>query len=301
MKNILMIIMLVCMSVLIATEIDTDAGTTGFKMLTMPSSTTSAGMAGTGSLFAEDAFGFLTNPANGLTIDNNFLSINSYQWIMDTNLTQLAFMKGNRKSSFGVSFRYLDYGKIENRDDQGNLIGHYQPMDGQIAFNFARRITPNHLIGINSSVIYEAIHLSSSVGVSFDFGYIYRTPIQGLSLAYSAQNIGKTSEMDEEAIDLPLTNNLSMHYQTKLGNIEFNNEIKISQMIENDQPNVSLGSAIKMHKNLSTRLGYKLNSDSENFSGGVSFHLKRISLDYTYLPFGEELGDLHILGISYKL
>ncbi|MEA1973177.1 MAG: hypothetical protein U9N34_07795, partial [Candidatus Cloacimonadota bacterium] len=127
------------------------------------------------------------------------------------------------------------------------------------------------------------------------------TPIRGISLVYSFQNLGITSKLNDENITLPFTNNLSIHQSVKISNFDFNNEIKVSQLNENDNPTLAFGSSVNLHSSFSIKGGYKLFSDSESFSGGFSLNIKRLVFDYSYLPFSGDLGNTHILGISYKL
>ena len=61
-----------------------------------------------------------------------------------------------------------------------------------------------------------------------------------------------------------------------------------------------IGLGIRPVEKLDLRFGYKFNYDAEDLSLGIGINLKKISIDYAYIPFQYEINDVHIIGINYK-
>ncbi|OPX29352.1 MAG: hypothetical protein B1H06_01615, partial [Candidatus Cloacimonas sp. 4484_143] len=61
-----------------------------------------------------------------------------------------------------------------------------------------------------------------------------------------------------------------------------------------------LGTKVRLNNILDFKLGYKLNFDSESFSAGFGINLKKISIDYAYVPFEYHINDVHVIGLTYK-
>ena len=48
------------------------------------------------------------------------------------------------------------------------------------------------------------------------------------------------------------------------------------------------------------RIGYRDGLDTEDVSFGIGFHQGSIQADYAYVPFGEDLGSQHRVGLTYR-
>jgi hypothetical protein len=276
------------------------SGENGFQMLRIVSGADIAAQGGTGSLYTRSAFGFLQNAASNLVTRNQVISMTQNYWIFDTTLNSLAYTNRSGRTSIAFGYRYLDYGKIDNRDETGAVIGEFHPMDLSVSANFAYRVTPDHYAGITISGIYEKIDTSSSLGASFDLGYIYLTNFRNMKITAAVKNLGITSKMDEESIDLPITAEISLVDNFQLGRILILTEVKAIKYIDDDRTRAVLGLTFRPAEKLDIRFGYKENYAAEDISLGIGINLKKICIDYTYIPFQYEINDVHMIGINYK-
>lgn len=297
MKKLGITIIILMAIVMLSAEV---SGEYGFQVLRIISGTDLAAQGGNGSLSTDDAFGFIQNPAAGVINKVHALSVSQNYWIFDTSLTNLAYTNHLGKSSVGVSFRYLDYGKITSTDDVGDEIGEFHPADIVLSFNYGRRILPAHFIGLTVNGLYQKIDTSSSFGVSFDLGYVYLTPIKDMKLSATLKNFGKTEKMDNESIDLPITSEFSVIKDFYFKKTIINTEFKGIKYFDDDNLRASVGLNVKPTDKLALRFGYKFNYDAENISFGVGFNLKKINLSYTYIPFDYDIDSVHMIGLSYK-
>ena len=278
------------------------SGEYGFQMLKISSGANSSAQGGVGGYFSSDAFAYLQNPTAALFNRGRKISIAQNYWIFDTNINSGSYHYSNGKSSFGIGYRYLDYGTIENRDDTGTEIGEYHPMDMVISFNFGYRITPDHYAGVNVHALYEQIDTSSSLGASFDLGYTYLTPIQNMMLTAAVKNLGKTTEMDEDVIELPVTGEAGFVYKNDFKFAIISYEIKAIKHIDDDEMKAALGLKAEINRKLNVKFGYKYNYDAEGFTAGFGVNLKKIAVDYAYVLFDAdtEIDDVHVIGLTYK-
>lgn len=299
MKKLFIIIILIGLGFSLVAE---TSGECGFQMLKIVSGASMAAQGGAGAFSSTDAFPFLQNPAAGLINRTHVISMTQNYWLFDTTLNCLAYTNFLGKTAFGLSYRYLDYGKIDSYDDTGENIGEFHPIDLTFSTNFAYRITPDHFVGLNINALYEKIDTSSSFGFSFDVGYVYITPIKDLKLAAAIKHFGKTSKMDKEDIDLPVTGEIAAVKDFNINLIKISSEIKAIKHTDDDVIKAVIGLNIIPIEKLTLRFGYKINYDLENISFGLGINLKKINIDYAYIPSDPdyEINDIHMIGISYK-
>ena len=296
-KRFLLFAVILFGTVLLYSNVNGEAGWQFLKVIGSPSS---SAQAGTG-VFSEDfdAFAFIINPASVPHYNRKILSAFYNKWITQTNISSVAYLTSNGKKAFGISARYLDYGKLDRTDETGDFIGEFHPMDIVATTNFSYRLTPVHYVGVNLSLLYEQIDTSSSYGVSADLGYLYLSPIEGLRFAGTIKNLGVTSKMDMERIKLPLSFDFSIIKDFKFSYFPVSTELKIIKNIDDSDIKINYGINAS-YKNLFTlRLGYKLNYESQNLSAGIGFKIEKIRVDYSFVPFSNELGDVHQIGINY--
>jgi hypothetical protein len=285
------------LSVMVTAE---TSGKCGFQLLKIASGPEGAAQAGTGAFSSGEAYAFMINPTAGLFAEQKVISIAQNYWIFDTKLNSAGYINTNGKTSFGVAYRYLDYGMLENRTNTGEHIGEFHPMDLIFSLNFGYRITPNQYAGINANALYEKIDTASSFGYTFDLGYTYLSLIKGQKFSAAIKNMGQTSAMENETIDLPISFELGVIQEFDIFTDKLFSELKMIRHIDDDQLKVVLGTKLRINNILDLQLGYKLNSDTENFSAGFGINLKKISIDYAYVPFEYHINDVHVIGLSYK-
>ncbi len=302
MKYKFLILLLVIMSAsLFAEKVDGKAGESGFKMLDILKDPATAASGGVGSFNSYNSFSFLTHPVSGLENPDHQVSFNTAELFADITAKNLGYIKSSEKMGFGLSFRTVDYGEIEKRDDNGLLIGNYEPVDMVLSTNMAFRIKPSHYAGANVHLLYERISNSSAYGLAFDLGYYYKSPIKNLCFSAALRNMGKTSKMDDEDITLPFSYEGSAIYTYQISDIVKNHsEVKFMKYRDDDNLKINIGNVVSLHDIFQIRMGYKLNYDEEDFTAGFSVKVKNYNVGYSFIKYAEELDDIHMIGVSYS-
>ncbi|MCD4817893.1 MAG: PorV/PorQ family protein [Candidatus Cloacimonetes bacterium] len=292
----------VLISLLLVTSLFAEtSGEYGFQMLNITSSVGIAAQSGVGAFSSDDAHRFLQHPTAGLFGNGRVISISKNFWIFDTPVNNVSYLFSNGKRSFGFSYKFLDYGKIDRRDEVGtDIIGEFHPLDISVAVNFAYRLNPNHQLGFNFIGVYEKIDTHSSTGIALDLGYLYKTPLQDIMVSLALKNIGISSKMDKEEIKLPFKGELGFIKDFKILEQKFSSEFQLLKHIDDDQIRYALGLNSTIYQLLDLRIGYKNQNDSASFSTGIGINYKQFSVDYTFIPTFDDLDSVNMIGLSYK-
>lgn len=297
------LMLLITASFIHASEtVDGHAGEYGFQMLKLCTNPEFSAQAQTGALYSLNAGAFFIHPSAMLNNKGKNIEFATTSFYAeDIQLNSLAWRKSGLNRSFGLGVRYLDYGRIENRSENGHLIGEYNPIDLQIVFNYGQRIFSSHLLGININGIYEDIHTASASGISADLGYIYETPFKGIRVLSAVKNIGKTNQMESESIKLPLTYELGASAEHHFSDdIKLNGEIKSLYHIDDDNLKLYTGANLELYNLIYLRGGMKVNHDTENISAGMGIKVNSVMLNYAYIPSSNDLDDTHNISVSWS-
>ncbi len=293
------LILILALLPLAAFAINSNAGEYGFQFLQIPANPISAALAGNGVYGLGQAGSFLNNPAANLMEERFSLSVQHTLWLVDTNFTQLVYSNSNRSRHFGLAARVLDYGEIEIRDDAANVIGNYHPLDASLTASYGLRLWPDHLLGLNASLVYEKLDTSSSYGLSADLGYVFLTPVTNAILFTSARNLGLTSKMDDETVKLPITFECGLGYSYPLDGVKISSQLAMNKAVDTDV-RATLGAELAFRQVLTLRLGYKFNYDEESLTAGLGISWLNLDIDYGWSANTDRLEDTHSFGVTYN-
>ena len=150
-------------------------------------------------------------------------------------------------------------------------------------------------VGVTAKYVYEHIYTETAHGLAFDLGLL-SAPLAntGIQLALAIQNIGFTSGLNRESIDLPeiirfgaAANNLST---LPFGTVSA--EMDLVQ-IQNENIHVNMGVEMIVENMLAIRAGYQTGYADKGLGAGLGMFLKNIEFGYAYTPFSSNLGDSH--------
>ena len=300
MKKIILIAITVALSISLWGKVDSNAGEYGFQMLKISSSPIEGALGGTGISNYNNAFAYLGNASATSLNNSQLLECGKNMWLFGTNFTNISYVNSIGKNGLGLGVRYLDYGKIDSYDEQNVQVGVIQPLDLDIIVNYSRRISTNHFLGINSHLLYEELDSSSDIGSAFDFGYTYLPPISGMTLNLAVKYFGKTGKMDKESIKLPLTEQAGISQKFDFESYSLLSELNLLKYKDDDNLKANLGLDLGIRNILHLRFGYKFNYDLETFSLGMGIKVRKIMINYAYLPIQENLDDVNMISLTYK-
>ncbi|MCL2063942.1 MAG: PorV/PorQ family protein [Candidatus Cloacimonetes bacterium] len=284
---------------LLNAKVDSNAGEYGFQFLKIPVSPELAGMGNAGDMLNNSPLAIFHSPVAFNWQRGAFVAASQTNWFVGTNMYNLAYRNVGLTRSFGFGVVYMDHGTFDRREENGTLIGNYYPMDMRVTGNYAFRLTPNINIGANANILYEKIDTSSSLAFTADLGYVFYTPIANTTFDFSVKNIGGSTKMDEENIDIPIIvdGGISTGF---IPNeiVGFYPSLKVSYMRDHDNLLPALGLQMKLYDMLFIRAGYKFNYNEENLSAGFGLHYRNVKFDYSFM--NNEIEGLHLFGLGWE-
>jgi hypothetical protein len=206
--------------------IDDNAGEAGWQFLKIPNSPALAGMANTGEMLSTSPLNLLNHPAAFDWSRGKYVAASQTIWFMDTNMYNIAYRNVMFDKSFGLGMRYMDYGRIEQRTYNGAHTGYYYPMDFNFLLNYAQKITPELILGVSGSIIYEKIDDASALGTFVDLGAVYHTPLDNVSFDVAFKHIGSSGKMVNEKIKLPFTTEIGINAPVDFLDYKFSPSMK---------------------------------------------------------------------------
>ena len=137
-----------------------------------------------------------------------------------------------RPNYFAVGIHYLDYGKMQYADEDGNLTGgSFGARDILIDVMYARQLHPCWKVGVTLKPVYSVYEHYTAFAIGADVGAHYQTPDSSFQMGLVLQNIGwqlKSFYSDEDGSGkemLPLNLQLGLTYRVKHAPLRFHLQI----------------------------------------------------------------------------
>ncbi len=263
--------------------------------LTLPSDARSAAMAQTGAAFGRDLNALSLNPAGLANVSGQQLALNQNFWVQGSSLETLSYGLGLfRHAALAASLNYMSSGSIDRTsfDSGGNLVtnGSFNPYSYNAGLAYAQELFSDFNAGAQLKLVSQNIDTSSATAFAVDLGVQYLSPVRGLNLGLSVQNLGSKLASS----NLPALTRAGLSYAFGLGSHPAL-LISADAQIPNASPKESsygVGAEFRLGRSLALRGGY-LASDNSGMSGltgltaGAGFSHDWWQLDYAWLPMGD--------------
>ena len=137
-----------------------------------------------------------------------------------------------RPNYFAVGIHYLDYGRMQYADEDGNLTGgSFGARDILIDVMYARQLGRMFKVGVTLKPVYSIYESYSSFAIGADVGAHFQLPDSTFSMGLVLQNIGWQLKSFYSAEDgsgkemLPLNLQLGLSYRVKHAPLRFHLQI----------------------------------------------------------------------------
>lgn len=275
-------------------------GTTSAAFLKLGSGARPAAMGEAYVGLADDASGIAYNPAGMAQSLAGELEATHTEWFQGLRYENLngVFSLGDG-GMVGGTLNFLAVPQLTRTEQIANTsdpslnfreIGSFQPFDLQAAIAYARPVYHNVLAGANFKLLSQSLDDKSTFGIGLDLGFLYQTPVKGLTAGFSAQNLGTPIKLKREAFDLPLLLRLGAAYKL------FDDALLVT--VESDMPTdnalvFAAGLEYTVAGKFFPRIGYRYNSIFNPWSAGIGMQFDPWGFDLSVVPFGE-------LGLTYR-
>lgn len=279
-------------------DIHPNTGEYGYQFMDISTNPVALALAGRGIQGGNGLASFLRQPASAVLESHRSLGVSHSLWIGNTRYNNLSYSFSDRIKHFGLAFRNLDYGRLEIRDDNGALIGHYSPLNVDLTGNYALRVTPSLYAGANAGVAYEKLDTESSLGLHGDLGLTWLPPLRDTAFSISLRNLGFSTTMDEERTRMASSLEMDLSKAFSFDNTALSLELSGIKAVDENWKAALSGQAT-LYDLVSLRLGYKYNYDAEDISAGLGLRWNKIAVDYGWAAYSSRLSDVHSFGVSY--
>lgn len=298
---------------------------TAFDLLRLDTSARTAGLAGTGSLPAEDPAALFANPALlapqasrglGLSYTNLALDVSAGSAVYARDVGWLGGL------SLGGGVRYLSYGDFERRSDADSPSdGTFGASEAAVTLAVSREILPRVRAGVATHALFVSLDEAGAQALAADLGLSYTNEEQGLVLGASVHHMGAVlSSLGDAADRLPLDVRLTVSKRLRyvpltvsVAGIDlqrFEGQASDSSFVGRALDHLALGGELRLGSAFSARAGYNGRRGGDLRSGGrldlagvsvgAGIKLRRVSVDYAFSNWGA-FGGLHQFGVRTRL
>jgi hypothetical protein len=262
-----------------------ESGETGMSSLLIPPSARIAALGGAGYAIDNGASSQWSNPALLTLTDKRKADFSHTEWIAGITQENASFATPFGNGAFGIAVHLLDSGDIEGRADNGSPTGNYSITTAGVSFSYATHATSWLSVGATYKKLYQKIAEETAGGDAFDLGITVETPFTGLRFGASGRNYGRMDKLREERSKLPETIGAGFCYSGIVPVYKRYFSAVADYIIPRFGDNgIRLGFNLNASEHLFLRLGYRNDSDFEDFCYGAGFILNRIMADLSYSP-----------------
>lgn len=278
----------------------------GFSSLKLGADARSGGLGMAYTALSNDGSGGFWNPAGLVTAPRHDMVLSIYRWIQGTRTEFLGFGSGNGRNGFGIYIFHTQVTDLEYRLDvpTNDPLGTFSDHEMVLGLSWAREIRKNIMLGITLKGLYQKIFTDEATGLAVDIGALWQVWDDGLRIGAVVQNIGRTSKLQEMSIKLPLMWKAGLAYPVKAAGGIWT--FTADGLKERDFPfRFHSGMEYLWGGMIAGRIGYQAGYavdgiKTRDITAGLGILWSGYRLDYSYMPFYSDLGDVHRLSLSFQ-
>ena len=275
----------------LVSDINPNAGTTGFNFIKVSPTAREAAMGSAAISLSDNAFGFWYNPSGIAGLKQRQLGVAYISYVAGIQSGAISFAQPLKGLTWGVGGYYLNSGLMPRTDENGTEYGtfgaSYLDLNGAVALRPLDKLQ----IGAGLKAIYGGIDTFWTVGIAADVGASYDLPLAGLRASLVARNLGITTRpFIAQREKLPVDLGLGLGFEPLKG---LKLDLEAHQPLD-DNLEVRLGAEAWVHKYVCLRLGLTTaGSDLKEQGGadvlaglstGLGVRFRQFELDYSFTP-----------------
>jgi hypothetical protein len=275
----------------------------GFAFLKVPAGARASAMGGAYAAIAEGVEGAWWNPAALEGTHGIQVEASHFEYLADLRHDQFAI--GGRLFGGGIaaSLRALYSEPIPERDALGNLIGTFGSHDLEFGFAYGRAIAPGWRLGGSAQVVRERI--ADAAATTYDFGAgMTWNPARwsGLRLSADVHDVGPATHFTIDGtpgdpVRLPSGLRAGASWTHDFGALTVRGALENS-MLAGQSSITAFGAELAHSSGLALRGGVRGGDTESSMSLGAGWAVKRLRLDYAFVPFRSNLGDTHRFSLA---
>jgi hypothetical protein len=285
------------------------SGTSSLTFLKLGAGARAVGM---GEAFTAQSDGVVFpfwNPAAISGVQAPKMGFTHTQWFQDITAEFFSSAIRSGRNVFGLGLSLGKAPDIEKRvGPTEEPIALFDQHDFVASFSYARDLGENYHLGLSAKWIYEKIDISSASGLGLDIGGICspfadsdRRLLQNLSLGAAVLNLGSKIKFEKDSYPLPTQYKAGLMYSAQAEKWQSDYAIGLDVVKpRDDDVKVHLGGEYGMYQTLKLRLGYQLGENDKDISFGMGVKYQKYAIDYAFVPYKSDLGDVHCFSLEIE-
>lgn len=174
-------------------------------------------------------------------------------------------------------------------------LGEFGVYDLSTGIAYARHLQSGLRLGAQLKLVRQSISTAVASGWAVDLGLLHALGAD-LQLGAALLNAGRMNKLERTATPLPTEFRIGLAY-SGLERLTFGAE---AQKARDSNLSLHLGSEYRASQRLALRLGYQT-TENRHLSAGLGLVVGTWTVDYAYIPFGDDLGEAHRLSLQLDL
>ncbi|HEX7401867.1 MAG TPA: PorV/PorQ family protein [candidate division Zixibacteria bacterium] len=248
------------------------------------------------------------NPAAISGIAGTSVNLTHTQWFQDVTADHFSAFAKTGDNAWGLSLSLGKVPGIEKRDEIPTTepLAQIDAHDVVLSFSYARSIKSKYSLGLSAKWIYEKIDVYSASGFGFDMGCII-SPFAGsgnpttenLRFGAAILDLGSKIKFKEDKFPLPTQYKAGVGYSLEKKEWQSNLTVNVDVVKpRDDDAKLHLGTEYELYQILNLRLGYQFGYSEKNISFGMGIKYKKYAIDYAFVPYKSDLGDVHCITLK---
>jgi hypothetical protein len=250
------------------------------------------------------------NPAAISGIKGTQVNLTHIQWFQDITAEYFSSVTHLGNNAFNLSLAWGKTPGIEKRDEIPTTepLAEIDAHDMVLSLSYARSIEKKYNLGFSVKWLYEKIDISSASGLGFDVGGIWspftgseKPLVENFRFGAAILNLGSKMKFKEEKYSLPTQYKIgiSEYFEKENWQSDFTVNLDVVKPRDDDMK-VNLGMEYGLYHNFDFRLGYQSGYDDKNVSFGLGIKFKKYAIDYAFVPYKSNLGDVHSVSLTAR-
>ena len=283
----------------------TNNGRTAADFLNIGQGARAAGLGGAFTAVAEGPSAAYWNPAGFSGVARSEILLSHFSWYQDLSVEHGAgAIRVNDRLGLGVAVTYMNYGRIDEYDANGNIIGELSVYDWSAGVSAGYVVSDQVRAGITAKFINQRLDNYSASAMAADLGV--QVSFDRFAVALMLANLGTGMKFDAVTEDLPAFGRLGVAVRpwSEYGIMvaadiekQFHGDMVLRQGVEYGYDNRYFLRAGMEYQ--PSRTDWAV-TDGLTFGAGV--RLSNVQFDYAFTPGGMLVNDdLHRFSLTFGL
>jgi len=274
---------------------------TGFAFLEIPVGARESALGGSGVALVTGPTSAAHNPAALAELKYTSFSALTTRHFGDARASYFGLNIKARKFSITPHFWGTAIPDLEYRTaPTSEPISEFDATFSAVGISSGWHLTKNLSAGVTARYLHSKIHYESAEGWSSDAGFLWHAPVEQLSIGAAVNHFGAVNQYATDDVTLPTTARLGGAWTQELGTAGGFLITAEGAAVKDQTPRFSGGAEYKAPQYLALRVGYVAGLDTQGLSFGAGLDYRRFRVDYAFLPYKEELGEGHRVGLTIE-